>query len=195
MSALWLITGGVRSGKSRLASRLALGLAEESGARVTVIATAEAGDAEMTARIAAHRAERPANWTTVEEPLDLVSALESVERREDCVVIDCLTLWVANRIVGAWPDGADAPLTALELASAIGGEVAALLAGALARRGGTIVVSNEVGSGIVPADARSRLYQDVLGAANSAAAVVAERVYLCVAGQAVELKSLGAEGV
>ncbi len=178
-----------------MASKLALRVARESGERVTVIATAEAGDAEMAGRIAAHREERPAAWTTVEEPLALATALGAVERSEECVVIDCLTLWVANRIVGAWPDGADAPVTASGLTSAIGGEVAALLAGALARRGVTIVVSNEVGSGIVPADARSRLYQDVLGAANSAAAVVAERVYLCVAGQAVELKSLGAEGV
>lgn len=191
MSGLWLITGGVRSGKSRLASRLA----RESGERVTVIATAEAGDAEMAGRIAAHREARPAAWTTVEEPLALAAALGAVERSEECVVIDCLTLWLANLLVKAWPDGEDAPRGALELEREVGDEVAALLACAAARDGLTIVVSNEVGSGIVPADARSRLYEDVLGAANSSVAAAAERVYLCVAGQAVELKSLGAEGV
>ena len=170
-------------------------LAGESGARVTVIATAEAGDAEMVSRIAAHRAERPAGWTTVEEPLALVAALGAVGRPEECVVIDCLTLWVANLFGKAWPDEVEVSSAAAALAAEVGGEVAALLAAAAARGGVTILVSNEVGSGIVPGDARSRLYEDVLGAANSAVASAAERVYLCVAGQAVELKSLGAEPV
>jgi adenosylcobinamide kinase/adenosylcobinamide-phosphate guanylyltransferase len=170
-------------------------LAGESGERVTVIATAEAGDVEMASRIAAHRAERPAGWTTVEEPLAVVAALGAVGRSEECVVIDCLTLWVANFFGKGWPDGVEVSSAAAELAAEVGGEVAALLAAAAARDGVTIVVSNEVGSGIVPADARSRLYEDVLGAVNSAVASAAERVYLCVAGQAVELKSLGAEPV
>ena len=178
-----------------MASRLAARLAEESGAGVTVIATAEAGDAEMASRIAAHRAERPEAWTTVEEPLALAEALEGVERLDGCVVIDCLTLWVSNVFGKGWPDGVEVSSAATELAAEIAGEVGALLGAAEARRGVTIVVSNEVGSGIVPGDVRSRLYQDVLGAANSAMAASAERVYLCVAGQAVELKSLGAEQV
>ena len=139
MGSIWLITGGVRSGKSRLAARLA----SESGLAVTYIATAEAGDDEMVARIASHQEERPSEWTTIEEPIDLAGAVRGVEM--GCVLIDCLTVWASNRLYPEWPseglsvaESKAAQATLLEAVQ----ETIALLA---KREGRAIVVTNEVG--------------------------------------------------
>lgn len=185
MGSIWLITGGVRSGKSRLAARLA----SASGLAVTYIATAEAGDEEMVARIASHREERPSGWTTIEEPLDLAGAVRGVEA--GCVLIDCLTVWASNRLYPEWPSE---PPPADEVAAAQGALLEAVeqtIAVLAKREGRAIVVTNEVGSGIIPGDARLRAYQDALGAVNAAMAEASERVYLCVAGLSLELKGLG----
>ena len=130
--SLVVLLGGARSGKSALALRLA----SESGAAVTVVATAEALDEEMASRIAAHRAERPPEWTVVEEPLELAAAIEAVPAGET-LVIDCLSLWVAN---------------VLER----GGSLQGAAAVAAARLGLTVAVSNEVGLGVVPATPKVR---------------------------------------
>lgn len=161
--SLTLLLGGARSGKSSLA----VDLASRSGGPVTFIATATAGDEEMAARIAAHRGERPGDWTTVEEPLDLREALEAAE---GTVVVDCLSLWVANL---------------LEADMEIDAEAAAVAAG----RGSTIAVSNEVGLGIVPATPLGRRYRDVLGRVNAEWADAAETTLLVVAGRALPLAS------
>ena len=163
-----LLLGGARSGKSD-AGRL-MGL--ESGRRVTFIATAAPGDEEMAERIARHRAERPPGWSTVEEPLELSRAAGSAPP-EDFVVIDCLTLWVSN-MLGGGRDGDDIV--------ALGVKVAEEMA---SRRG--VVVSNEVGLGIVPANALARAFRDTLGAVNTAFAGRAERSVLMVAGRQLEL--------
>lgn len=167
--ALVLLTGGARSGKSRVA----LHLAERSGAAVTFIATAEAGDQEMADRIALHRAERPPGWHTVEEPLDLRGAIAGAPGGA-CVVVDCLSLWVANLL--SRHDGA-----AVEAAAREAARVAA-------RRDGLVVaVTNEVGSGIVPMTPLGRAYRDVLGRVNATWAAAADRALLVVAGRALVL--------
>lgn len=170
------LTGGARSGKSSLA----LNLARSSGRPVTFIATAEARDDEMSERIAAHRAERPEDWSVIEEPIDLLPALELADVGS-LVVIDCLTLWVANVMEGGW--GAD---DVKETST----KAAALAAG---RRSGIIVVTNEVGSGIVPMSKLARDYQDLLGAVNSIWAAASENAYLVVAGRALLLDPIPAE--
>src|SRR5438270_1156000 len=166
---LVLLIGGARSGKSELAVRLA----QEQTAPVVFVATGEAGDDEMRARIDQHRRERPPSWQTIEEPLRLRETLETVEERS-CVVVDCLTLWTAN---------------ALELLGAADAETqaGAAAAAAAARAGLTIAVSNEVGLGLVPGNLLGRSYRDLLGRVNTLWAGAAERTYLLVAGRALPL--------
>jgi adenosyl cobinamide kinase/adenosyl cobinamide phosphate guanylyltransferase len=182
----------VRSGKSRLAVRLA---AEFES--VTYVATAEAGDAEMSQRISAHQAERPPGWQTIEEPLGLAHA---VGRATDGgLIVDCLTLWTSNRLFPAdWPDDGASDAVAALMASRrqdVLDEAAAIVEALRGRTGTALVVTNEVGSGIIPPDLRLRAWEDTLGAVNSLVAVAAERLYLCVAGQAIDLKALGAQAV
>jgi adenosylcobinamide kinase / adenosylcobinamide-phosphate guanylyltransferase len=166
--SLTVLVGGARAGKSALA----LELAHDQGAPVVYIATAEAGDEEMASRIARHRTERPEMWRTVEEPIALRSALASVEL-DACVVVDCLTLWVANLLARG-----DDVLSE-------GEAVAELAAG---RRGPTIVVSNEVGLGIVPVSPVAREYRDLLGAVNAAFVCRANDAAFVVAGRAIPLQ-------
>lgn len=156
---LVLYVGGARSGKSRLA----LERARASAVRVVFIATGEPGDDEMRDRIERHRAERPADWTTIEEPLDVAAALARVPE-DATVILDCLSLWVAN---GGGGDGA---------------------IGVASRRPGlTLVVTNEVGLGIVPDNALARAYRDELGRVNAAWAAAADEAYFVVAGRALRL--------
>lgn len=167
--SLTLLLGGARSGKSTLAVKLA----ERTGRPVTYLATAAAGDDEMAARIAAHRAERPRHWDTVEDPTPTPTTLAVVDPSR-LVVVDCLTLWVANVL-----DRSDDEILAQGVA----------LAGALAQRpGGAVVVSNEVGSGIVPADPATRRYRDLLGMVNAAFAERADPALLVVAGRVLPLR-------
>ena len=168
--ALVLLLGGARSGKSALALRLA----HAQPAPVVWLATAEAGDPEMAARIERHRDERPEEWRTIEEPLRLRETLAGLDRG-CCVVVDCLTLWTANALERL---GADAA----ETEAAAAAELATL------RTGLTIAVSNEVGLGLVPANELGRSYRDLLGRINTRWAVAAERSYLLVAGRALPLQ-------
>jgi adenosylcobinamide kinase / adenosylcobinamide-phosphate guanylyltransferase len=164
-----LVTGGVRAGKSAIAQRLAL----ESGLAVTVIATAEARDEEMADRIGRHRAQRPPGWTTIEAPLDVLAAVQAAPPDGGFVFLDCLTLWVSNLLEAGRDDEA--------IMSA-----AAHVAGELTQRSG-VVVTNEVGLGVVPVNDLARRYVDVLGAVNGCFAESAERVLLMVAGRAIAL--------
>jgi adenosylcobyric acid synthase len=142
---------------------------------VTVIATATAGDEEMAERIRRHRASRPASWKTVEEPVDLLRAVRSVETG-DFLVVDCLTLWVTN-LLGAGRDEAEFDRLVEPVVRELSG-----------RHG--VVVSNEVGMGIVPVNELARNFRDVLGFVNTRFASGAERAVLMVAGRAVELASI-----
>lgn len=189
MGTIWLIIGGVRSGKSRLACRLAA----DSGLPVSYIATAEPRDGEMSARIAAHQRERPPNWRTIEEPTAIRHALSVAG--DGCAIVDCLTLWLSNRLPPTWRDN---PPTLEDIdaeAKAILTELDQVVKDCHDRSGPTIFVTNEVGSGIIPADAFSRAYENILGAVNQAVAAPAERVYLCHAGLALELKGAGAQSL
>ena len=175
---LTLILGGARSGKSAFAQHLAGRL----GGRVLYVATAEAGDDEMAARIAAHRAERPADWLTLEAPTGVGAALRSAPAA-DVVVVDCLTL-LANNVIVPLPED----LTAAQAEAALLREVDALLA-ALGERGGAgLVVSNEVGLGLVPPYPLGRVYRDALGRANQRLAAAAGNVLFMVAGLPLVVK-------
>ena len=168
--SLTFLLGGARSGKSALAVRLA----GEWGGPVTVIATAEAGDEEMAERIRLHRAERPAEWRTIEEPLEVAAALESVPA-DSALVIDCVSLWISNLLArGDGPEG-------IEVSSA------ALAGAAAARPALTVVVSNEVGLGVVPAAELGRRFRDVLGRANAGWAAAADTAVFVVAGRMLPL--------
>jgi adenosyl cobinamide kinase/adenosyl cobinamide phosphate guanylyltransferase len=167
---LTFVTGGARSGKSSHALRLAAA----AGTPVAMIATAEARDAEMAERIAAHRRERPAGWRTVEEPVDLAGALRGLAAGEFAIV-DCLSLWVSNLL-----ERTDA--AAIERLAA---ESAALAAG---HGGGCVAVSNEVGMGIVPVNELARSYRDVLGRVNAIWADAADDALFAVSGRVLRLE-------
>jgi len=169
-----LITGGSRSGKSGHAITLAC--ANPALARRYFIATAEALDDEMRIRIAHHRASRPASFTTIEEPLDLGGALSGLRDRADIAVIDCLTLWVANLLGRGRSD--DAIL-------AEGGRLAAALRTVPFT---IILVTDEVGSGIVPENPLARRFRDLLGWTNQLIAQAADEVVLMAVGYPLKLK-------
>jgi adenosylcobinamide kinase/adenosylcobinamide-phosphate guanylyltransferase len=181
MAKLILILGGVRSGKSRFAQELAGRLGDRD---VLFIATAEAGDAEMQERIAIHRQSRPADWTTLECPLAVGAALAESAERRSVVIIDCLTLLVSNvllTVADAKPDQAQRLVEA---------ETQSLLAACRSRTGTVIIVSGEVGLGVVPDNPLGRAFRDLLGWMNQALAAESAATYLMVAGCPVEIRSL-----
>jgi adenosylcobinamide kinase / adenosylcobinamide-phosphate guanylyltransferase len=169
--ALTLVLGGARSGKSRYAERLVLG----SGLPPVYVATAEALDAEMVARIAEHRARRSATWRTVEEPLDLVESLHRECFPGQAVLVDCLTLWLTNLMVAQRP---------------VRTEMARLIELLPGLPGSLVLVSNEVGLGVVPADAMARAFIDHAGWLHQRIAEQADDVVFMAAGLPLHLKSL-----
>ncbi|MBS0497815.1 MAG: bifunctional adenosylcobinamide kinase/adenosylcobinamide-phosphate guanylyltransferase [Gammaproteobacteria bacterium] len=166
-----LILGGVRSGKSRLAERLAL----ESGLPVTYIATATGDDAEMRARIAAHRVRRPDHWQVIEEPLQLASVVMQHADEKRCLLVDCLTLWLTNWLLH--PQAAH-----------FDGERTAFLNTLPLVTGKLILVSNETNMGIIPMGELSRRYCDEAGQLHQAVAQCCDQVILTVAGLPLVLK-------
>jgi adenosylcobinamide kinase/adenosylcobinamide-phosphate guanylyltransferase len=167
---LTLILGGARSGKSGYAEKLVLA----SGLTPVYVATAQPLDAEMAARIAEHRARRDSRWRTVEEPLDLADALERECRPDHAVLVDCLTLWLTNLMIAERPVRADMARL-IELLPALPGTL--------------LLVSNEVGLGVVPTDAMARAFIDHAGWLHQRIAVQADVVILMAAGLPVHLKS------
>jgi adenosylcobinamide kinase/adenosylcobinamide-phosphate guanylyltransferase len=174
---LVLFTGGARSGKSARAEQYASRL----GGPVLYLATAEARDDEMRARVAAHQSRRPASWTTREEPLAVARAIASLDAGST-VLLDCLSLLVSNLLLANEADPEPS----------VSAEVEALLRAARERELRLIVVTNEVGMGIVPAYPLGRVYRDLLGHANQRVAAAADEVYLVTCGIPVELKVLEA---
>ncbi|HEY7371820.1 MAG TPA: bifunctional adenosylcobinamide kinase/adenosylcobinamide-phosphate guanylyltransferase [Polyangia bacterium] len=168
---LVLIGGGARSGKSRFA----LARAQALGARRLFIATAERSDDEMRDRIARHRAERGGAFDTVEEPRALPEALAAAVDH-DVVVVDCLTIWISNLLVGGAP------------ADAVHERVAALGAALARRRAHVVVVSNEVGMGLVPDTPLGRVFRDLTGQAHQRVAAVADELYLAAMGVVLRLR-------
>jgi adenosylcobinamide kinase / adenosylcobinamide-phosphate guanylyltransferase len=185
-----LVTGGARSGKSAWADQRA----RESGRRVLYVATATAGDDEMAARIAAHQAQRPASWRTIEEPDHLLPAVQANATPGDTVVVDCLTLWVSNvllQVIGPERDADTMPPTEWSaIEASVVNEAQALLADARDRELTLILVSNEVGMGVVPATSLGRHYRDILGQVNQVVGSASDALILMVAGLAVDLRQL-----
>ncbi|HEY9058875.1 MAG TPA: bifunctional adenosylcobinamide kinase/adenosylcobinamide-phosphate guanylyltransferase [Aurantimonas sp.] len=165
-----LILGGARSGKSALAERLA----EASGLAPVYLATGRAFDAEMEARIGEHRERRGKGWRTVEVPLDLVAAIGREAEPEHVVLVDCLTLWLTNLMMEGRPVAAECQALADHLAARLPGPV--------------ILVSNEVGLGIVPENAMARDFRDHAGRLHQAVAAVAAKVIFVAAGLPMKLK-------
>ena len=183
---LTLILGGARSGKSSLAEELA----RRSGRPVVYLATATPGDDEMRQRIVTHRANRPRNWRTVEEPQDLTAAL-SVMGPGDLALLECVTLWVSNLLLAGQRD--ESPATAI---GRIIEHTEHFLSSLRGKNIWVIAVSNEVGMGIVPASEMGRTYRDGLGRVNQLLASRADSVYLMVAGLPFALKgALPPEGL
>lgn len=180
-----LILGGVRSGKSRYAEHRA----EASGLQVRYLATArcEAHDAEMMRRIAQHRARRPAHWACIEEPIELAATLRRQASADACLLVDCLTLWLSNLLFAGQAarqveagEAITCPLFEAQITALI--DVLPHLPGQI------ILVSNEVGWGIVPANALARAFADQQGWLNQRIAAISQRVTLIAAGLPLELK-------
>ncbi|MGQ9555933.1 MAG: bifunctional adenosylcobinamide kinase/adenosylcobinamide-phosphate guanylyltransferase [Anaerolineae bacterium] len=187
MGRLILILGGARSGKSTFAQQLAERL---GGEQVLFVATAQAGDEEMQARVQAHRRERPAAWRTLEAQCGIGPALSASLSDARVVLVDCLTLLVTNVMLagGETPEEATAQTAVLA-------EMQSLL-DVCARSAATfIVVSNEVGMGLVPPYPLGRLFRDLLGRANQILARRADQVYLMVAGLPLDLKALAMQSL
>lgn len=167
--AVTLVLGGARSGKSAHAEALI----EAHGGAPVYVATAEAGDDEMAERIAAHRARRGQGWTTVEAPIELADAVRTQARAGNTVLVDCLTIWLSNLLFAARD---------------VEAEVAELMAALGEAQGPVVLVSNEVGSGIVPENALARAFRDHAGRLNQMAAEAADQVVLVTAGLPMTLK-------
>lgn len=164
-----LVLGGARSGKSRYAQARC----EAIGGRLIYIATGQAGDDEMADRIARHRADRGPCWETVEAPTDLAAAIEAASRRADAVLVDCLTLWLSNLMLG----GHDLARARAMLAQAVRDARVPL-----------VLIANEVGLGIVPDNALARRFRDEAGWINQQIAAIADEVVLVAAGLSLPLK-------
>jgi len=170
---LILVTGGTRSGKSSFAQTLA----DVEKGRKVFIATAEPRDREMKKRISVHKKERPAGWSTVEEPIHLAKTVKMCGETHEVILIDCLTLWISNLLVNKSMNE-----------KGILKKISALVASCRAVPARVIMVTNELGMGIVPSNRLSRLYRDLVGRANQQVASEADEVYFLVSGIPMKLK-------
>ena len=174
-----MITGGARSGKSSYAQTLA----EKSAEKVLFVATAEARDDEMRQRIEAHKANRPFSWTTLETPTDVGKNIRENVKKNKVVLLDCITLLV-NAIFNKFGENLDEK----EIEEAVIKEIDELIDCMKNLESDFIIVTNEVGLGLVPANEAGRFYRDILGKANSMLAAACDEVYLMVSGLPVKVK-------
>lgn len=177
---LVFITGAARSGKSYFAEQMAA----ESGEEVTYIATCIPADDEMRDRVSRHQARRPMQWKTIEEELDPARVIIEHDRIGHVFLLDCLTLLVSNLMLQPGGEAQEEEIL---------GKITELARVSRASASQVIIVSNEVGSGIVPGDALSRNYRDIIGRANQVIAAQADEAYITIAGIPVELKALSKE--
>ena len=180
-----LVLGAARSGKTNHAILLAQSLSRKPERAVTYVATAQALDREMTKRIQLHRAERPGSWATLEASKDLAPSLRTIDK-ENIVIIDCLTLWLSNALLADFSESAPADFLPTWQA-----ERAEFLKWLNEFSGNVLLVSNEVGAGIVPMSALARRFQDEQGRLNQAVAAICDCVTLVVAGIPVPIKPRG----
>ena len=187
MGRFIFVTGGARSGKSTFAEALA----RQHGGRVCYVATAHVTDAEMARRIAHHRARRPARWNTVEAAGSLADALNAAGRDHDLLLIDCLTVYLVRLLPPDLPEDAPVPGDVVDaLNAALDAEVLAIIGAVRGSPADAIVVSNEVGSGLVPPYPSGRLFRDIVGRANQALARAADRAFVVIAGLPLDLTAL-----
>jgi adenosylcobinamide kinase/adenosylcobinamide-phosphate guanylyltransferase len=173
MSRVTLVTGGARSGKSRFAERLA----ERFDPMRGYLATGQGGDAEMAERIARHRGRRGSDWETVEEPLELTRAITRVDGSYTVLLVDCITLWLSNLLFHCEGGAAEALLRVVRFTESFGAWSTPL-----------IIVTNEVGMGIVPEHPLARSFRDLAGEANELIAARADEVYVTISGLPLKLK-------
>lgn len=179
MGELILVLGGTRSGKSHFAEQLVGRL----NSQVIYVATASAGDEEMSQRIAEHRARRPSSWQTVEETHQLAEVIEEYGQRENVILVDCLTMWLTNLML-------DKNLSEPEIdLNFIMERVRSVVKAATSSEATVVLVANEVGLGMVPDYPLGRAYRDIAGHVNQYMADAADAVYFVVAGLALEIKS------
>lgn len=178
-SSITLLLGGARSGKSSYAQKLA----EDSGKSVTFLATAQAFDEEMSARIQKHQAERPANWETLEVPLEIASHVKQI--KSEVIILDCITLLASNLMMQFVKDDL---VEEVPYMKAVQAEMDGLLSAIDASNRHWIIVSNEVGLGLVPPYQMGRVYRDAIGGANQRLAREADTVIFMVAGIPMTVK-------
>ena len=171
MAKITFILGGARSGKSTFALNLA-----KKYKKVAFIATGQALDREMKKRILLHRKARPSHWQTFEEDKEITSALQKIGDNFDCVVIDCLTLWVSNLMLSGFNQ------------EKIEGKISEVLSIIKKIKGKVIIISNEVGLGIVPVNKLARRFRDIAGKVNQIVACEASKVFFMVSGLAMKIK-------
>ena len=179
------ITGGARSGKSSFAEKVASCLGED----VTYIATAEVLDEEMAARVAEHRLRRPPGWRTIEEPRRVATVLEKIGQKDGVVIIDCLTLLIANLL---FPSPTDGDVQECQKEKVLQ-EIRHLARVASSCRAHVIIVSNELGLGVVPPYPQGRIFRDVTGWSNQIMAREADHAFFLISGMAVDIKALHRE--
>lgn len=178
-----LLTGGARSGKSHFAQELAV----KSGKRVLFVATAEAGDDEMRQRIKAHQLSRPPEWGTLEAPTNVGNEILKKAGVAEVIIVDCITMLV-NNIFNQYADRAAEQIDAVLLEREVTREIGELIECLKQNSAAFILVTNEIGLGLVPANPIDRLYRDLLGKANRMLAEQVEEVYLMVAGLPARVK-------
>ena len=181
MGKIILVTGGARSGKSSFAEKLALKL---GGGQAAYIATAQIFDDEMAYRIKAHRQRRGDNWTTFEAPFAAEEMISAVAEDFSAILFDCVTIYVSNFLCASDLDDEE------ELYNNLRGLIQKLIDAALSSNATIIFVSNEVGNGIVPENKLARRFRDLAGLANQMLAAQADKVFLTVAGIAIDIKKL-----
>lgn len=182
MGKIILVTGGARSGKSQFAEKLALKLGKN---RAAYIATAQIFDEEMAHRIKIHKERRGKNWLTFESPFDADKTILLAEKNFDVILFDCVTMYLSNFLCNANLDDEEKIFSEFELL------IKNLIDAAKSSNATVIFVSNEVGTGIVPENKLARKFRDLAGLANQIIAAEAEKVFLTVAGLAVDIKKIG----
>jgi len=192
MGKLVFVTGGARSGKSRFAEMLAC----RHPGRVCYVATAVIADEEMARRVAAHRQRRPAHWSTFECHAGLAAGLAQAARDHDLLLVDCLTLYLARFLPADLPQGTELPGEVEEkIQRQVDEEVDVILTTVRRIAADVIIVSNEVGSGLVPPYPTGRLFRDTMGYANQVLAREADWAYVVIAGMPLDLKALRASAM
>jgi adenosylcobinamide kinase/adenosylcobinamide-phosphate guanylyltransferase len=182
MGRLIFILGGARSGKSSFAQKLARQAGGDAG-RVLFIATGSAGDEEMRDRIERHQLDRPSHWTTLETPTEIGKAIAENGQRYEVIIVDCLTFLISNHLIDAENKSAHD-----ELSTIVEQEMEALIQTVNSVEAQVIVVSNEVGLGVVPVNTMGRVFRDLAGTSHQQVASAAEEVYLMIAGLPQQIK-------